>query len=156
MSKRPSEDTGSKKAWFGWTLFEPRDSEGKHTCKICRQKIKYSNSTSNFKAHFESKHPAQWAEAKEKKQEIQRLADLQSEGLALSSPSILEFLDPAKIEQKSEASKNFVKSIEKDLVAFLVGDIRPFNAVEGALPPLNFLYFLNRNYILDLLLLLFT
>ncbi len=136
MAKRPAEDTGSKAAWFGWSLFEPRDSESKHACKICRQKIKYSNSTSNFKAHYESKHPDQWTEAKEKKDEILRVAALEREGIALKGPSIIDFLDPSKIDQKNEASKNFVKSMEKDLVIFLVGDIRPFHAVEGPLPSL--------------------
>jgi len=135
MAKRPSQESSGKATWFGWKLFEPRDAEGKHSCKICHQKIKYNNTTANLKSHYELKHRDQWAEAKEKKDEIVRMADLEQEGLSLKAPSILEFLDPSKIEQKIEASKKLIKSMEQDLVTFIVGDIRPFHAVEG--PPLS-------------------
>jgi len=48
MAKRPSQESSGKATWFGWKLFEPRDVEGKHACKICHQKIKYNNTTANF------------------------------------------------------------------------------------------------------------
>jgi len=133
MSKRPAEES-SRATWFGWKLFGPRDPDAKHACKICGQKIKYSNSTSTFKSHYESKHPEQWAEAKEKKEDIERVSALEEEGTARTAPSILDFLSPDKIQQKAEASRAFVKSMEKDLVTFLVGDVRPFSAVEGPSP----------------------
>lgn len=127
IKKRPSEGNTDPRAWEGWVLFGPRDKDGKHKCKLCSQQITYSNSTSSFKNHLKRKHPDHWEEFQDKKAEIFKT---QSEVLA-SRPTILDLLDPVKVELRNTATKTLVRALEQDIVRFIVGDIRPFHAVEG-------------------------
>jgi hypothetical protein len=66
----------------------------------------------------------EWEEAKKMKGEVAQANSLAKEGEAITTPSILQLLDPSKITQRKEASKAFVKAMEADLVRFLVGDVR--------------------------------
>jgi hypothetical protein len=132
-TKRKSSETKDNRSWIGWTLFSKRDANGKHACKICGDEYTYSNSTASFKKHLKKEHGETWSELQKNKEvaaELARDAD--------PSTTILDFIDPSKIAKRKEASKALVKSLEKDLVRFIVGDIRPFHSVEGANFPFLF------------------
>ena len=139
-TKRADTPEGSR-TWAGWALFSPRNKDGKHACKLCQKLITYSNSTSSFKKHLQKKHSSHWDELKEKKDEIAAAAAAHS--VPSSSPSILELLDPSKIQIRKEATNRLVKPLQQDLVRFIVGDVRPFHAVEGTfLSPASSFYLL--------------
>lgn len=127
--KRPADIDADARTWEGWSLFGPRDKNNKHACKLCSQQITYSNTTSSFKKHLKTKHAAHWEEFQARKDEIAKT----QAAAPSSTPSILDLLDPVKIELRTAATKSLVKSLEQDIVRFIVGDIRPFHAVEGAL-----------------------
>lgn len=123
-----AEPDNPRTTWGGWVLFGPRDKNGKHACKLCNCLITYSNSTSSFQKHLAKHHAAHWEEFKVKKEQIVRSTGPDP----VQHLSIVDLLDPKKIAEKKEASTALVKSLEKGIVRFIVGDVRPFSAVEGA------------------------
>ncbi len=125
--KRPADGDPDTRTWEGWSLFGPRDKNSKHACKLCAQQITYSNTTSSFKKHLKTKHAAHWEEFQARKDDITST----QAAVPPSAPTLLDLLDPVKIELRTAATKSLVKSLEKDIVRFIVGDIRPFYAVEG-------------------------
>jgi hypothetical protein len=157
-NKRPAAEQAdsANRTWVGWALFGPRDNHGKHSCKICQKQISYNNSTSSFKKHIKTNHPSQWDELREKKEEIRKASAFLAASPSSPSPSILSLLDPDKIESRNLASKRFLKLMQGDLVRFIVGDVRPFHAVEGALKSFEIkIIFLNlmKSYPLSLIML---
>jgi hypothetical protein len=119
------------RTWYGWSLFGPRDKEGKHACKLCQQRITYSNSTTSFKKHLTKRHPAEWDLVKARKGELEASQQLNAEIASPSTLSVAELLNPKAVEAQKAASKQLIKSMEADIVRFIIGDVRPFNAVEG-------------------------
>lgn len=133
-TKRQHDHVGGngKRGWPGWRFFSARDIQGKLTCLVvlangqqCGAKLKYCNTTQNFKKHLSSVHPAIAKDLEEK--------DLpRSPGPRLADQSQLtDFFDPRKMAEQKKASDDYIKKLEVSVVRFIAGDNRPFSAVEG-------------------------
>jgi hypothetical protein len=134
MTKRPVEEP---KQWLGWKFYSARDATGKAKCLvtdgagICGAELTYSTTTHNFKKHLERKHKQIFMAL-----EAEELDAHPAPALVLPSrtqPSISDYYDPLKIKESITANSHLIKRLEREVVRFIAGDLRPFSAVEGLL-----------------------
>jgi hypothetical protein len=137
-----------RKPWAGWKWFGVRDKDGQKKCLcrvgdgLCGAVLTYSNTTHNFKKHLAHQHPEIYQSVKE---EGEADAASPAPAPALAPPgqaTLNDFYDPSKLKEYQEASTHLIQRIERELVRFIAGDLRPFSAVEG-LSSSTMLVFLN-------------
>jgi len=98
---------GDSKTWFGWALFHPRSRGGTHKCKACNKELKYANSTTPFKVHYQAKHEELWNEASKNHKALKERQDLAEESAAQTAPTISQLFDAEHVSQLKDASKQF-------------------------------------------------